>query len=432
MWGANVAATFEQVVENHDQVQTVEGSLSVVLKSLPISGEAKLDLQNKDSSKLENLQISFSSDLLIDECPQNIEQVLSIFKKVPSLIKPLNNGKGQQLVFFLYPLKRIAQIFKHELRITRIINEVSHLVVLRIENIFEDISKGKRKFNDFLNEIKPWEDYISHDWQNEIRQKQDTLSAVELKTQRELKTLLENIRGGQEQEFIMERLLDNFDSENPCSLRSIENFLRDKRNITLKIGTLKDFDREKQKLSHKQISSILKENSSPSEKEIVNWHKAFMDEHPTGELTEDDFISELTKLYKNGNATHYADFVFTATDKDRSGTISFCEFMSAVALTSKGNAENVEKRLGLIFHVIVGNSKRGAEFQGLVKFIEAVTTLVKGEDAVNTSDIKGIVKQMFKICKKDADDGDLSKEEFINCCLWQKGKIGCAFLPDIP
>ncbi|CAF1396456.1 unnamed protein product [Rotaria sordida] len=317
MWGANVAATFEQVVENHDQVQTVEGSLSVVLKSLPISGEAKLDLQNKDSSKLENLQISFSSDLLIDECPQNIEQT-----------ETESNDTAPNSAFMVI-------------------------------------------------------DYDLHH------------------------SDLEN---------------DDNRAEKCCIYYAKRGAIKSKDY----------YEDSLKKLSHKQISSILKENSRPSGKEIVNWHKAFMDEHPTGELTEDDFISELTKLYENGNATHYADFVFTATDKDRSGTISFCEFMSAVALTSKGNAENVEKRLGLIFHVIVGNSKSGAEFQGLVKFIEAVTTLVKGEDAVNTSDIKGIVKQMFKICKKDADDGDLSKEEFINCCLWQKGKIGCAFLPDIP
>ncbi|CAF3601796.1 unnamed protein product, partial [Rotaria sp. Silwood2] len=139
-----------------------------------------------------------------------------------------------------------------------------------------------------------------------------------------------------------------------------------------------------------------------------------MNEHPTGELTEDDFVSELTKFNENGNARNYADYIFPAIDKDRSGTISFCEFMSTVALTSKGNADNAEKRLGLIFHIIDSSSKSGADFQELVKFIEAVTTLVKGEDAVNTSDIKGIVKQMFQICKKDADDGSLSKEEFIN------------------
>ncbi|CAF4639760.1 unnamed protein product, partial [Rotaria socialis] len=445
MWGANVAATFEQVAENLEEVQKVEGSLSVVLKSLPISGEAKLDLQNKDKSKFEKLQISLSGDILIDECPQNIEDVMRVFKKVPSRIKTLNEGKGQQLIFVLYPLKRMAEIFKHELQINRMIREVSHLVVMRIEDIFEDISTGKKKFNDFLNEIKPWEHYISRDWRDAIRQKQAERIAAEVKTQRELSTLLQKIRGGQAEESEMERLLDDFDRKNPCSSMSIERLLREKRNLTLKIRVLKDFQPEKhllkeitsirdilsdlydknvyllhvseewetedrdnslkqlrffkgmiknetidsafividydlhhsdlekdkdkankcciyhaahgkikskdyyqdslKKLSPSQISFILKENSSLSEKDILQRHKDFLTEYPTGELTDDEFVGELQKLYKDGNSSNYCDYIFAAIDKDRSGTISFSELMSAVALTSIGNADNVEKRL---------------------------------------------------------------------------------------
>ncbi|CAF4525218.1 unnamed protein product [Rotaria socialis] len=532
MWGANVAATFEQVAENFEEVQKVEGSLSVVLKPLPISGEAKLDLQNKDKSKFEKLQISLSGDIFIDECPQNIEDVMRVFKTVPSRIKTLNEGKGQQVIFVLYPLKRMAEIFKHELQINRLIREVSHLVVMRVEDIFEDISTGKRKFNDFLNEIKPWEHYISRDWRDALRQKQAERIAAEVKTQRELSTLLQKIRGGQAEESEMERLLDDFDRKNPCSSMSIERFLREKRNVTLKICVLKDFqpkkhllkeitsikyilsglydknvyllhvseewetkdgdnsfkqlrffksmikngtddsafividydlhhsdlenDKDKankcciyhaargkikskdyyqdllKKLSPSQISFILKENSSLSEKDILQRHKDFLTEYPTGELTDDEFVGELQKLYKDGNSSNYCDYIFAAIDKDRSGTISFSELMSAVALTSIGNADNVEKRLSLIFQIIDSNEKNGINFQQLVKFIEVVTELVKGEAAVNTTNIKVIVKQMFEMFKKNVEDEQLSKEEFMKCCTQKYKAIGCAFLPDIP
>ncbi|CAM4984108.1 unnamed protein product, partial [Rotaria socialis] len=399
IWGANVAATFEQEAENLEEVQKVEGSLSAVLKSLPISGEAKLDLQNTDKSKVEKLQISLSGDILIDECPQNIEGVMRVFKTVPSRIKTLNEGKGQQLVFVLHPLKKMAEIFKPDLKINTMIEEVSHLVVMRIEDIFEDISIGKRKFNDFFNEIKPWEHYISRDWRHAIHQKQAERIAAEVKTQRELSTLLQKIRGGQAEESEMERLLDDFDRKNPCSSMSIERLLREKQNVTLKIRLLKDFQPEKhllkeitsikyilsrlydknvyllhvseewetkdgdnsfkqlrlfksmiknetidsafividydlhhsdlkndedkankcciyhaihgkikskdyyqdslKKLSRSQISSILKENSSLSEKDILQRHKDFLIEYPTGELTDDEFVGELQKLYKD-------------------------------------------------------------------------------------------------------------------------------------
>lgn len=119
VWGANVAATFEKVVANREQVEKMEGSLSLVLRAIPIKGDAKVELIDKNFEQFNGLQISFSGDLLIDNCPQDIEGVFSVFRKVPTLIKTLNEGKGQRLVFVLYPLKRIAEIFKHELQISR-------------------------------------------------------------------------------------------------------------------------------------------------------------------------------------------------------------------------------------------------------------------------------------------------------------------------
>ena len=125
---------------------------------------------------------------------------------------------------------------------------------MRVEDIFEDMTRGKRKFNDFLKEIKPWEDYISRDWQNEFRKKQAELAGAELKTQRQLSILLQDIRGGQDKESEMEKLLDNFDRENPCSSMSIEQFLRKKRNVKSKIEILKKFERKQNLL--KEITSI--------------------------------------------------------------------------------------------------------------------------------------------------------------------------------
>ncbi|CAF4938201.1 unnamed protein product, partial [Rotaria socialis] len=85
-----------------------------------------------------------------------------------------------------------------------------------------------------------------------------------------------------------------------------------------------------------------------------------------------------------------------------------------------------------IFDIIDSNGKNGINFQQLVKFIEVVTELVKGETAVNTANIKIIVKQMFEMFKKNIEDEQLSKEEFMKCCTQKYKEIGCAFLPDIP
>lgn len=90
-----------------------------MIKASAPSGQGKVEYKHKDNQQLESLKITFSGDVIVPECPQTIEGVMSICKTVPSMIQKLDDGKGQQLRFILYPLKKMAQIFNHELRIER-------------------------------------------------------------------------------------------------------------------------------------------------------------------------------------------------------------------------------------------------------------------------------------------------------------------------
>ncbi|CAF0936109.1 unnamed protein product [Rotaria sordida] len=246
IWGARVAATFEQILSSSEAAEELQGRLAVSLKKVAIeaSGEGGLEHTHNENSKFESLKINFSGDILIEDVPHTIDDVFNIFKKVPSLLKKLNDGKGQQLEFELYPLQRMAEIFKHELRIQRMIKEVSNSVVTRIENIFEQIIQGKRMMNDFLGTIEPWKNWILSDWIEIIYVRQQQLAGVELETQRQLASLLENIRRGETDEKTMVDLLDKFEEENPCSVMSIKNFLKSNAYIMSKIESLSEFDQQ--------------------------------------------------------------------------------------------------------------------------------------------------------------------------------------------
>lgn len=226
-WGANVAATFERTVDKHEDVTRIEGELAATFAKplLNISGEAKVKYDDQEKKDIESLKISFSGDVMIEDCPQTIDGVLEVYRKVPLLIKTLNHGKGQQLTFILCSLKQIAEMTKSERRITRLVKEVSEDMVNRIEDIFEQMNEERKKLNDFLDEIKPWKEYIPRQWFHSIKQKLADFDVEELKLKRQLSKLLIEIRSGSTEESQMTKLLDDFNTH-PCSPISIENFFK--------------------------------------------------------------------------------------------------------------------------------------------------------------------------------------------------------------
>ena len=89
--------------------------------TINVSGQANLENIDRTSSKFHSLKISFSGDVLIEDCPQTIDQVMKIYRSVPSLIKSLNDGKGKQLTYTLCSLKQIADMTKFERNITKLV-----------------------------------------------------------------------------------------------------------------------------------------------------------------------------------------------------------------------------------------------------------------------------------------------------------------------
>ncbi|CAM4842598.1 unnamed protein product [Rotaria magnacalcarata] len=513
LWGANVAATFERVVENRDAVEKLEGQLSVALKkvAVKIEGSANIAFEDANRTAFESLSASFSGDVLIKDCPQTIDAVMKTYENIPALLEPLNGGKGRPLEFILYPLKRMAQMFNFELKIERLIKEVSEHLVIRIESIFEQLSVATRKFNDFLNEVKPWEQYIPTDWLKVIKERKAKHAGDELKTQRQMASLLEKIRVGTTEESEMEELIDKFDIDNPCSELSIDRFLKENNHVKTKIETLKkvspdrsllltqidsiddiilnfydnevyllhicerwskknkrnmlkqmrffsqlktkepentnsifrvidhdlhsDLDERPEdcvvyyathgsieshdflhdslaKLSRSQISSILKQNPSLAERDLLEWHADFMKEHPSGELSKNDFITEFGKLFPRGNSANYCNHVFSTIDSDKGGKITFVKYMSAVAPMQPGN---LKTRLSLIFAQCDHDGRQNIDATKLVKFLEVVAELQHGEKAVDTASARLVAKGMLEYFGK-SQDKTLTKEEFIQCC----------------
>ncbi len=127
------------------------------------------------------------------------------------------------------------------------IKDVSENIVNRIENIFEELNSVRRKLNDFLDDIKPWKDFIPRQWFDLIKQKLSDFNDEELKLKRQLSNLLVEIRSGLAEECKMVELIDNF-NQHSCSAISIERFFDENERIKIKIKTLTRISPDKKEL----------------------------------------------------------------------------------------------------------------------------------------------------------------------------------------
>ena len=183
------------------------------------------------------------------------------------------------------------------------INEVSEHLVIRIEGIFEQMSVATRKLNDFFEDGKPWEEYIPKDWLKSIRDKKAKHAGDQLKTQRQIATLLEKVRLGTTEETQMEELIDKFDFENPCSELLVDQFLKDHQHVKKKIETLKKISPDRSVLLG-QIESIEDIILNFYDKDVYLFHisEQWATKDKRNMLKQSRFFSQLQKEANNTNA----------------------------------------------------------------------------------------------------------------------------------
>ncbi|XP_037028135.1 Kv channel-interacting protein 1 isoform X2 [Bradysia coprophila] len=153
-----------------------------------------------------------------------------------------------------------------------------------------------------------------------------------------------------------------------------------------------------------------------SEAEIKRIYRGFKAECPTGVVKEDTFKLIYSQFFPQGaNTGLYAHYVFNTLDQDRSGIVSFEEFVQGLSILSRGS---MDEKLQWTFSLYDINGDGYITRDEMTDIVTAIYELMgRHPDSTGPEEekIKDKVEKIFQ--KMDVNrDGVVTLDEFLDCC----------------
>ena len=146
--------------------------------------------------------------------------------------------------------------------------------------------------------------------------------------------------------------------------------------------------------------------------EIMRWYQQFMIDCPDGRLDRNSF-HRFYKLLHRGQPQQLdfvADCVFNTFDFDKSGYLSFGEFLIAYIFSS---CKDYQRKLNFAFQLYDVNQNNIMEFHELVFAINKMYEL----RGLPSNNIELLARQIFNQLDRNIKDGRITQEEFVAGCL---------------
>ncbi|KAI8517097.1 PREDICTED: neurocalcin homolog [Branchiostoma belcheri] len=147
-------------------------------------------------------------------------------------------------------------------------------------------------------------------------------------------------------------------------------------------------ERKTKRLFRRTVSQ-LERITNFSKTEIKQWHKLFLKDCPSGQLTEEHFVSFYVGSFQSGDSRRKAELatqIFRTFDRDGSGTIDFREFMCGMNVLMRGS---ITERLKWAFYMYD----------------------LDGSGSISTNELLDVLKLMYEIRYPEYGLEELEKTE---------------------
>jgi len=149
-----------------------------------------------------------------------------------------------------------------------------------------------------------------------------------------------------------------------------------------------------------------------TKEEVRYLYRAFKQECPNGIVDEETFKDVYEKIFPLGDASHYAHLVFAAIDRDKTGGITFGDFMEFLSVISKGT---IKDKLMWTFTFYDVDHDGVISRDEMLKVMDAIHELMGGTGQVGGNEARQHVNKVFETMDLN-QDGTISMEEFMTYC----------------
>lgn len=217
-YGTDAFFVFDRTLAETEKMKTISGSMQAVIKYIPISGEASLDLKFQDKDETDKFHCKFYGDLQLPANPSTFEEAVKVYKELPQLINGKDGDKSTPKVVYLYPL---SELDGGHLRLVR---SISNDLVSQVEEIMQNCSTITMRANDLIsNEI--CSNFI--DLEGQINRFLMLIKRFKTHFSKKLAEILPKIRGQGAEEIDLADLISSVHAS-PFNFKSMERYIRGK------------------------------------------------------------------------------------------------------------------------------------------------------------------------------------------------------------
>ena len=236
-YGTDAFFVFDRSVTESEKTKNISGNMEAVIKAIPISGSASLDIKFKNKEETDKFECKFYGDLQLPSNPSNFQEAVNVYRELPKLIKGENgdNDKTIPKRIYLYPLSELDGGHLH------IVHTISDDLISQVEEIMQSFSTMTMRTNDLLsNEICPKFVELKSQIQKFLR----LIKRFKTKFSKDLAAILPKIRGQGAEEIELAELISSVHAS-PFNSQDMDKYLKGKNKETKQLGQyLKNIQKE--------------------------------------------------------------------------------------------------------------------------------------------------------------------------------------------